>query len=382
MNRGLDIVFLGLSITSSWGNGHATTYRSLIRELAARGHRIRFLEREQPWYAENRDLAEPPYAETHLYHSLAELFSEHARAVREADAVIVGSFVPDGVKVGEWVTETATGVAAFYDIDTPVTLAKLRAGEESYISRALMRRYDLYLSFTGGPTLDALEREFGSPYARPLYCSVDTSLYYQEPRPEQWALGYLGTYSDDRQPRLESLLIAPARRLPTLRFAVVGPQYPSGIEWPPNVERISHLAPDRHRQFYNSQRFTLNVTRSAMVEAGWSPSVRLFESAACGTPIISDFWPGLDSFFEPRSEIIVAHDARDVVSALRVLRSAERAELGRNARERVLHSHTASHRAAELEDYLSDLLGAPYSSAARSSGIERPALDPGLRMEA
>lgn len=375
MSSSFDIVIIGLSITSSWGNGHATTYRALVRELTRRGHRVRFLERDQPWYAANRDMPEPPFAETHIYRSLDELFIEHGPAIRGADAVIVGSYVPDGVPIGEWVTETATGVAAFYDIDTPVTLARLRRGDFEYISRALVRRYDLYLSFAGGPTLDVLEREFGSPYARPLYCSVDPQLYFPEEHVERWALGYLGTYSADRQPRLEQLLLAPARRLQDLRFAVAGSQYPPSISWPANVERIMHLAPAEHRDFYNAQRFTLNITRAAMVEAGWSPSVRLFESAACGTPIISDFWPGLESFFEPGEEIVVAHEVRDVVRALKGMHAEERAEIARRARERVLRSHTSAQRAAELESYLLDLLGAGEMADRRVAGMERPAAD-------
>jgi spore maturation protein CgeB len=366
------IVVLGLSITSSWGNGHATTYRSLLRELAARGHRVQFLERNTPWYAANRDMPRPPFAETDLYSSLDELFSDHGSAVRQADAVIVGSFVPDGVAVGEWVTETATGVAAFYDIDTPVTLEKLRTGDEEYISRELVRRYDLYLSFTGGPTLERLEREFRAAYARPLYCSVDTTLYYPEQQEERWALGYLGTYSDDRQPRLERLLIEPAQRLGTLRFAVAGPLYPEAITWPDNVDRIEHLPPEQHREFYNLQRFTLNVTRSAMVEAGFSPSVRLFESAACGTAIITDFWPGLEQFFEPGEEVVVAHDGRDVVRALRGLRPAEAEAMGRAARDRVLRAHTSSHRAAELEGYLTDLLRPADTAQRGSARVDQP----------
>jgi spore maturation protein CgeB len=363
----MNIVVLGLSITSSWGNGHATTYRSLIRALAARGHRVRFLERDTPWYAANRDMPQPAFADTYVYSSLDELFVEHGPAVRGADAVIVGSYVPDGVAIGEWVTETATGVAAFYDIDTPITVQKLRRGDDEYISRELVRRYDLYLSFTGGPTLDLLEREFRAAYARPLYCSVDTSLYYPEDGDHRWALGYLGTYSDDRQPRLERLLIETAQRLPALRFAVAGPQYPKAIEWPGNVDRVEHLPPEKHREFYNLQRFTLNITRSAMVEAGFSPSVRLFESAACGTPVVTDFWPGLEQFFEPGAEVIVAHDCRDVVRALRGLRPAESAAIGNAARERVLRAHTAAHRAAELEGYLTDLLRLS-EPAQRSSG--------------
>lgn len=363
MSSGLDIVFLGLSITSSWGNGHASTYRGLVRELAVRGHRVRFLERDRPWYAANRDLHHPPGAETHLYSSLDELFIDHGSAVRGADAVIVGSYVPDGVAVGQWVTEIATGVTAFYDIDTPVTLAKLRSGDAQYLSSELVRRYDLYLSFTGGPTLEVIEREFASPYARPLYCSVDPSQYHPEDETERWALGYLGTYSDDRQPAVERLLIEPARTCRMLRFAVAGPQYPEAIAWPSNVERIEHLPPSDHRWFYNSQRFTLSVTRAAMAAAGYSPSVRLFESAACGTPVITDFWPGLDAFFAIDEEIVVAHDARDVVEALRGMRAGDAEQIGQRARERVLRSHTAAHRAAELESYLVDLLGADITTA-------------------
>jgi spore maturation protein CgeB len=378
LSSGLDIVFLGLSVTSASGNGHATTYRGLVRELAARGHRVRFLERDQPWHASIRDMPHPPGAETHIYSSLDELFIDHGPAVRGADAVIVGSQVPDGVAVGEWVTETATGVTAFYDIDTPVTLQTLRSGDAQYLSRELVPRYDLYLSFTGGPTLDVMEREFGSPYARPLYCSVDPVQYHPEDVPERWVLGYLGTYSDDRQPAVERLLIAPARKCGMLRFAVAGPRYPDVIEWPANVERIEDVPPSEHRWFYNSQRFTLNVTRVAMVEAGYSPSVRLFQSAACGTPAITDFWPGLDAFFAADEEIVVAHDARDVVEALRGMRPGDADQIGQRARERVLRSHTAAHRAAELEGYLVDLLGVELTSSSTASDVQQVADRPPL----
>src|SRR3990170_1331251 len=130
------IVIIGLSITSSWGNGHATTYRGLVRELAARGHDVLFLERDVPWYAENRDLPHPPFGQTSLYSSLVELKDRWTRPIREADFVIVGSYVPQGVAVGEWVTSVATGPVAFYDIDTPVTLAKLDRGDTEYLSRS------------------------------------------------------------------------------------------------------------------------------------------------------------------------------------------------------------------------------------------------------
>lgn len=353
----LEIVILGLSITSSWGNGHATTYRGLVRELTRRGHHVLFLERDAEWYASNRDLPNPPYGRTELYAGFSDLVDRFARDVREADLVIVGSYVPEGVAAGEWVTRTARGATAFYDIDTPVTLARLERGDAEYITRDLIPRYDMYLSFTGGPTLDRIEQEYGSPMARPLYCSVDPELYVPEEREWKWHLGYMGTYSEDRQPALDRLLIEPARRWSKGRFAVAGPLYPQRIRWPANVDRVTHLPPAEHRDFYNSQKFTLNITRRDMVEAGYSPSVRLFEAAACATPIITDYWEGLDRFFDAGSEILVARSAEESLRFIREISDEESAVIGRRARERVLGNHTAAHRARELETYAFELLG-------------------------
>ncbi len=348
----MKIVILGLSITSSWGNGHATTYRGLVREMAARGHDVLFLERDAPWYACQRDLPDPPYGRTALYADLPNLQTRFTADVAGADAVIVGSYVPEGVAVGEWVTRIAGGVTAFYDIDTPVTLAKLARGDFEYLSPTLIPRYDLYLSFSGGPVLERLERQYGSPRARPLYCSVDPALYYPESVAPVWDLGYMGTFSPDRQPPLTRLLLEPAARWPEGRFAVAGPKYPNSIVWPANVERIEHLPPAEHRAFYNAQRWTLNVTRADMIAAGYSPSVRLFEAAACGVSVLSDAWEGLDTFFDIGAEILVATTAEEALSVLRELPEDERQGIGARARARVLLSHTAAHRAAELEIYL------------------------------
>ena len=350
----MNIVVLGLSITSSWGNGHATTYRGLLRELARRGHRVLFLERDRFWYAENRDMPEPPFCRTGIYESLDALASRWTRDVRDADLVIVGSYVPEGIAVGEWVLEQARGRTAFYDIDTPVTLARLATGDVDYVSTALIPRYDLYLSFTGGPVLARIERELGSPRARALYCSFDPELYFPEARPARWDLGYLGTYSKDRQPVLERLLLEPARRWAAGRLVVAGPQYPPEVTWPANVERITHLAPREHRAFYTSQRFTLNVTRADMVKAGWSPSVRLFEAAACAVPILSDPWPGLDEFFVPGDEILVVESPDETLRHLRETPHDQRRALGERARARVFAEHTAAHRAGQLERYVAE----------------------------
>jgi spore maturation protein CgeB len=356
MRRRLDIVIFGLSLSSSWGNGHATTYRALMRALTLRGHRALFLERDVPWYAAHRDLPTAPHGSMHLYKSIAELKRKFRNQIRNADLCIVGSFVPEGVEVAEWVIRTATGVKAFYDIDTPITLAKLRSGDREYLTRDLVEAFDLYLSFAGGPVLSKIERVYGARMARPLYCSVDPLIYYYEDTETQWDLGYMGTYSRDRQQALDLLLLQPARSLNEFRMIVAGPLYPPDLRWPGNVEHIDHIAPDDHRRFYNSQRYTLNLTRLDMIEAGYSPSVRLFEAAACGTPIISDYWKGLETFFEPGSEILIADKDEDVVSYLRDLPESERQAIGKRARQRVLAEHTAIHRVTELESYIEELL--------------------------
>ncbi|HEY0206674.1 MAG TPA: glycosyltransferase [Acetobacteraceae bacterium] len=362
------IVILGLTITSSWGNGHATTYRGLVRGLARRGHQVLFLEWDKPWYADNRDMPAPPWGETRLYSGLDELAGRWSGAIAAADLVVVGSYVPDGAAVGALAQRLAGGTVAFYDIDTPVTLAALETGACDYLTPELLRGFDLYLSFTGGPTLQYLEATLGARAARALYCSADPEVYRPDPDTQPTLdLGYLGTYSRDRQPTVDVLLCQPAQAWPEGRFAVAGPLYPAEIAWPANVERVEHLAPDRHRAFYAGQRFTLNVTRADMIQRGYSPSVRLFEAACCGVPIISDWWAGLDAFFKPDEEILIARDAGEVLRVLRSMPEARRREVADAARARVLGAHTGDHRAAELEAYAAEAAQGAHAGARRTA---------------
>jgi spore maturation protein CgeB len=343
----LNLVVLGLSLSSSWGNGHAVTYRALLKAFAARGHRILFLERDTPWYAAERDLAQPSFCDLAFYADLdgLEAWSDQ---VNRADAVMVGSYTPDGAAVGRWAMARAQGPVVFYDIDTPVTLRALTTGGSDYLAEDMIARYDVYFSFTGGPTLDRLERDYGSPAARALYCSADTDTHQPQKAAIRWDLSYLGTYSPDRQPGLEALLLEPARRAPERRFVVAGPQYPKDIPWPANVERLEHVPPSDHGAFYGASRFTLNLTRADMRQAGFSPSIRLFEAAACGAPIISDVWDGLETLFEPGREIILARSAEAVLAAL-TLSEGERCKMAGAARARLLRSHGSAERAMVLE---------------------------------
>ncbi|QKK26791.1 CgeB family protein [Rhizobium hidalgonense] len=355
MTRSLDIVFLGLSLSSSWGNGHATTYRALIQGLRQDGHRVLFLERDVPWYASQRDLASPDFCELGYYSDIDAMLQLHRDRLRLADAVIVGSYVPDGVALVDKLCTLEPKTLCFYDIDTPVTLAKLDRGDEEYLALRQVPRFDAYLSFSGGEVLALLERRYGARKAAALYCSVDELRYANTGEPHSWDLGYLGTYSPDRQPTLERLLLGPARQLPSMRFVVAGPQYPAEIDWPANIERIEHLAPADHASFYSRQRFTLNVTRSDMIVAGWSPSVRLFEAAACGTPVISDFWRGLDELFPNGEAAIIAQGPADVMAVLTELDDTSRTAIATAARRRVLNGHTGAARAGQLAQIISEL---------------------------
>jgi spore maturation protein CgeB len=351
----LKIVIFGLSITSAWGNGHATTFRSLARALHARGHRIVFFEKDLEWYASNRDLPQPPFCQVCIFQDWRQVLPQARREMEDCDVALVGSYFPDGIRAIDEVLESPARVKAFYDIDTPITVAQLRdCGTTDYVRGAQIPGFHLYFSFTGGPMLRELETRFGARQAVPLYCSVDEEEYRAWPVHKRYQsdMSYMGTYAPDRQPKIEELFCEPARRLPHHKFLLAGPQYPARLRWPENVRRIRHLNPRWHARFYSSSRLTLNVTRRAMAQAGYSPSVRVFEAAACAATMVSDNWPGLDSFFAPGREILVPARPEDVVAYLSQADEAELRRIGRAAQERVLAEHTAARRAQQFEDYV------------------------------
>ena len=349
----MKIVIFGLTISSSWGNGHATVWRSLCRQLIGRGHDIVFFEHNVPYYAAHRDLSAIDGGALRLYESWSEIRNVAEEELREADVGIVTSYCPDAVDASELVW-SSPAIGVFYDLDAPVTIARLRAGEVvPYIPAAGLSEFDIVLSFTGGAALDALKLELGAKEVAPLYGSVDPDVHRRVAPHEMYraALSYLGTYSQDRQQALHELFIEPARRAPDMRFVMGGAQHPSEFPWTKNIFFVQHLPPSEHPSFFSSSRLTLNVTRSAMREMGWCPSGRLFEAAACGTPIVSDWWEGLDEFFNPQSEILTATSANDVLAALQS-DDAQLSRIARAARDRVLAEHTGSQRAVQFEQII------------------------------
>jgi spore maturation protein CgeB len=357
------LAVFGLSLSSSWGNGHAITYRGLLRELAARGWQVTFLERDVEWYRSNRDTPRPSFCELVLY----EDWRSTQTAASEADVVLLGSYVPDGQAILDWLHHQDRPLV-FYDIDTPITLTALNDERQTeYLRADQVPMFESYLSFTGGPALHELETVWGARHAEALYCGVDTLTHRPAPPDPRFvcALGYMGTYAPDRQPLLQELLVEPARSLPRQRFLIAGAQYPE-MSLPPNVEYQVHLYPRDHAAFYCSNRVTLNLTRAAMRRYGWSPSTRLFEAAACGACIVSDTWPGLEALLAPDDEVLLAESRADVLRHLTTLSDERRQRIGEAARRRVLAEHTYQRRAAQLEAVLEGALAGQRRAGGRA----------------
>ena len=370
----MKLVIFGLTISSSFGNGHATLLRGLFRALAGRGHRVVFFERDVEYYAAHRDLWEMPGVELVLYPEWTDEVVRRARGeLGGADVGMVTSYCPDGIAATDLVIESKAGVRAFYDLDTPVTLDALRAGlPVSYVGPRGLRDFDVVLSYTGGAALDELREQLGARRVAPLYGSVDPEIHRPVAPIDAYRanFSYLGTYAGDRQPALERLFLEPARQMPEKRFLIGGSKYPQDFPWGANVFYVMHVPPAAHPAFYCSSRWTLNVTRRAMAEMGYCPSGRLFEAAACGAPVLSDWWEGLDQFFTPGAELVVARTTEDVVDALSMTEE-EAARVGRAARERALAEHTAEHRAVEVEGILD---GASRASSGADAGARADAV--------
>ena len=352
----MKIVIFGLVISSSWGNGHATLWRGLCRSLAKLGHHVIFFEHDVPYYAGNRDFWQLPWGDLVLYGDWDGIVWRARQELADADVALVTSYCPDGIAAAELLLDFERTLHVFYDLDTPVTLSRLKRGETlSYIGPRGLRDFDLVMSYTGGAALDALRDGLGARRVMPLYGHVDPEVHHPVDPVERYRadLSYLGTYAQDRQAALEALFVEPARRRGDQRFLIGGAQYPQDFPWSSNIFFVRHLPPSEHPAFFSSSRMTLNVTRRDMAEMGWCPSGRLFEATACGTTVLSDNWPGLDCFFEPGREILVVRDTNDAVAAL-TLSTAEMQRIADAARERTLAEHTSDHRAAQFISGLED----------------------------
>lgn len=367
----MKLVIFGLSISSSWGNGHATLWRGLCRALERRGHRTVFFERDTPYYAAHRDLTEIPGVELRLYQRWEEILPEARKHLAGADVAMVTSYCPDGVAASDLALSSTARTRVYYDLDTPVTLELLRKGKHvPYLSPNGLGDFDLVLSYTGGEALTELKQRLDARRVAPLYGSVDPAVHCPAPAVENYRadLSYLGAYAEDRQAALNTLLIETARRLSGRRFVIGGSLYPETFPWAENIHFAGHIPPANHNAFYCSSTLTLNVTRGAMAAMGWCPSGRLFEAAACGAPIVSDWWEGLDHFFEPGDEILIARSTGDVIAAMEAA-PEELARMAQRAHARALEEHSAERRAAELESILESAYGGVRQAASSSRAL-------------
>jgi spore maturation protein CgeB len=349
------ITVFGLTLSSSWGNGHATPYRAIIRALDRMGHEVRFFEKDVPYYSSRRDFDSCAYCELTLYSDWAEVRDRALSTAADSDVVITASFLPEGRRINDEVLDLGHPLRIFYDLDTPVTLNSLRQGDVEYVDAAQIPAFDLVLSFTGGKALATLEDEYRARTVRPLYGCVDPDDYCRVAPVDKFQcdLSYMGTYSAGRQAKLDALLLEPSRRHPEKMFLLAGSLYPWNWEWPENVRRMEHVAPADHAHFYSSSRLTLNITRGEMAANGWCPSGRFFEAAACGTPLITDAWEGLDSFFALQSELLVVGSAEEVEAALGT-GDNELQSMAARARQRTLDEHTGNVRACQLLQYIEE----------------------------
>lgn len=358
----MKITLFGLTLSSSWGNGHATPYRAILKALHRTGHQVTFYERDVPYYARHRDLKQCDYCTLKLYSSWAAVRRQALAEAAESDVAMCASYVPEGAEIAGELLQLPRPLRVYYDLDTPVTLENLREGPLDYIRAEQLSGFDLVLSWTGGKGLERLRREFGVRVARPLFGCVDPAAYRPVPARRGWRndLSYMGTYAADRQTKLETMFLEPARRRPGAPFLLAGSMYPGERRWPANVQVLEHVPPEEHPALYSSSRLTLNLTREAMAASGYCPSGRLFEAAACGTAIISDWFDGLDAFFKPGEEVLVVRNTDDVLRAMKRTDS-ELLIMALRARQRALDEHTGEQRARTM-------LGA--FEAARQSHME------------
>jgi spore maturation protein CgeB len=348
----MHFVIFGLSISSSWGNGHATLWRGMVNAMTKRGHTVSFYEKDVPYYATTRDgWGCPTGATLHLYKSLDEIQGKAMQDMDAADLALWTSYCPEGALVSEMVLSSRAAIRGFYDLDTPVTLRALRAGDPvEYLPPNGLGDCDLVLSYTGGRAVGELQSLLRARFVVPLYGWFAPETHRPATPVEEFrgALSYLGTFAEDRQRAVQELFITTAGRMPQERFVLAGAQYPHDFPWQSNIYFVRHLSPTLHPAFFCSSRATLNITRSSMAEYGYCPSGRLFEAAACGVPILSDWWEGLEMFFTPGEEILRVEASDGVIQAL-ALSDRELRNIAEAARERAMEQHTAASRIAELE---------------------------------
>jgi spore maturation protein CgeB len=352
----MNIAFFGSSLVSAYWNGAATYYRGIVRALHERGHRVTFYEPDAFERQAHRDIADPSWAHVVVYPAQSESNALHAvQSARGADLVVKAS----GVGVFDELLERAVlelqgpdCTVAFWDVDAPATLDRMH-GDQHDALRALVPRYDLVLTYGGGEPVRRAYLALGAHECVPIYNALDPSTHHPvAPEPHFEAqLAFLGNRLPDREARVEEFFLKAAQLLPEYRMLLGGSGW-QDKPLPPNVKYLGHVYTADHNALNCTPRAVLNISRESMARYGFSPATRVFEAAGAAACVITDAWEGLEHFFDPGTEMLVAHDGEQVAEHLRQLDGPRAHSIGQAAYRRVLAEHTYAHRVAQLEAVL------------------------------
>jgi spore maturation protein CgeB len=358
----MKIAFFGSSLVSAYWNGAATYYRGIIRALHKRGHRVTFYEPDAFDRQQHRDIEPPEWAEVVVYANAEEAALEQVEAARAADLIVKAS----GVGVFDELLEAAVldarrpgGQVAFWDVDAPATLERVIDHPADPFA-ALIPRYDLILTYGGGPPVVADYVALGARNCVPIYNALDTSTHFPVPVDARFRadLAFLGNRLPDREARVEEYFLRAAQLSPDAQFLLGGSGW-TDKPVPANVRKLDHVFTADHNAFNCTPRAVLNISRESMARYGYSPATRVFEAAGAGACLITDEWEGIHEFFEPEAEILVAHDGQEVAGQVAALTSEKAREIGEAARRRAIAEHTYDHRAKLLEGVLNGSQEAP-----------------------
>lgn len=353
------IAFFGSSILSSYWNGAATYYRGILKALHDLGHRVVFFEPDAYQRQENRDYDSLPYCDVVVYENNLEAVKKCLKQAETFDFVVKASGV--GVFDG-FLEEAVLGLRApnrkvvFWDVDAPATLSSLTSEDNPF--KALVPQYDLVLTYGGGEPVVMAYKALGAKKCVPVYNALDPETHHPGPSNEKFTcdLAFLGNRLPDREARVEEFFLRVAGRMEGQTFLLGG----SGWQDKPmsaNVRYVGHVSTDRHNSLNSSAKAVLNISRQSMADYGFSPATRVFEAAGAGACIITDYWEGIETFFEPGVEILVARNGREVENLLQGLTDEKASDIGRAAMMRVLKDHTYAQRATELQAVLKMALG-------------------------
>jgi spore maturation protein CgeB len=350
------IAFFGSSLVSAYWNGAATYYRGIVRALHERGHRVTFYEPDAYGRQQHRDIPDPEWAEVVVYAGEGEGGVLGAlESARGADVIVKASGVgvfDDLLEAAVLDLKTPRNLVLFWDVDAPATLDRM-AGDAADPFRACVPRYDAVLTYGGGQPVQRAYERIGARRCEPIYNGLDPTTHFPVPPDPRFEgdLAFLGNRLPDREARVEEFFLGAAATLPERSFLIGG----SGWEdkpMPPNVRNLGHVFTADHNALNCTPRAVLNVSRESMARYGFSPATRVFEAAGAGACLITDAWEGIEAFFEPEREILVASSGAEVAETLAGLEAGKARAIGEAALRRVLAEHTYAHRAALVEALL------------------------------